>query len=85
MGVPSFDTQLTLTPAMDLLVNEKQIRGCWYGSSNVHRDVPMLAGLYQDGKLMLDELMSAQITLDQVNDALQNMGSGEIARSVIVY
>ena len=45
----------------------------------------MLAGLYQDGKLMLDELMSAQITLDQVNDALQNMGSGEIARSVIVY
>jgi NDMA-dependent alcohol dehydrogenase len=85
VGVPSFDTQLTLTPAMDLLVNEKQIRGCWYGSSNVHHDVPMLAGLYQDGKLMLDELMSAQISLDQVNDALQNMGSGEIARSVIVY
>jgi S-(hydroxymethyl)glutathione dehydrogenase / alcohol dehydrogenase len=85
VGVPSFDTQLTLTPAMDLLVNEKQIRGCWYGSSNVHRDVPKLAGLYQDGSLMLDELMSAQINLDQVNQALENMGSGEIARSVIVY
>lgn len=85
VGVPSFETQLTLTPAMDLLVNEKQIRGCWYGSSNVHRDVPKLAGLYQDGKLMLDELMSAQITLDQVNQAMDNMGSGEIARSVIVY
>jgi len=85
VGVPSFDTQLTLTPAMDLLVNEKQIRGCWYGSSNVHRDVPKLAALYQDGSLMLDELMSAQITLDQVNQAMENMGSGEIARSVIVY
>lgn len=85
VGVPSFDTQLTLTPAMDLLVNEKQIRGCWYGSSNVHRDVPMLAGLYQDGKLMLDELMSRQITLEQVNEAMDNMGSGEIARSVITY
>lgn len=85
VGVPSFDTMLTINPAMDLLVQEKQIRGCWYGSSNVHRDVPKLAGLYQAGKLMLDELMSAQITLDQVNEAMDNMGSGEIARSVIVY
>ncbi len=85
VGVPSFDTMLTINPAMDLLVQEKQIRGCWYGSSNVHRDVPKLAGLYQSGELMLDELMSAQITLDQVNEAMDNMGSGEIARSVIVY
>ncbi len=85
VGVPSFDTTLTINPAMDLLVQEKQIRGCWYGSSNVHRDVPKLAGLYQSGELMLDELMSAQITLDQVNEAMDNMGSGEIARSVIVY
>ena len=85
VGVPSFDTMLTINPAMDLLVQEKQIRGCWYGSSNVHRDVPKLAGLYQAGDLMLDELMSAQITLDQVNEAMDNMGSGEIARSVIVY
>lgn len=85
VGVPSFDTMLTINPAMDLLVNEKQIRGCWYGSSNVHRDVPKLAGLYQAGTLMLDELMSAQITLDQVNEAMANMGSGSIARSVIVY
>ena len=37
-------------PAMDLLVNEKQIRGCWYGVSNVHRDVPMLVDLYRTAK-----------------------------------
>lgn len=85
VGVPKFDVMLTLSPAMDLLVNEKQIRGCWYGGSNVHRDVPMLSDLYRKGEVMLDELMSRQITLDQVNDALDNMGSGEIARSVIVY
>jgi len=85
VGVPSFDTTLTLMPAMDLLVQEKQIRGCWYGGSNVHRDVPKLVDLYRKGDVMLDELMSAQITLDQVNQAMDNMGSGEIARSVIVY
>jgi Zn-dependent alcohol dehydrogenase len=85
VGVPKFEVALTLMPAMDLLVNEKQIRGCWYGGSNVHRDVPKLVDLYRKGDVMLDELMSRQITLDQVNDAMDNMGSGEIARSVIVY
>lgn len=85
VGVPKFEVSLTLMPAMDLLVNEKQIRGCWYGGSNVHRDVPMLVDLYRKGDLLLDELMSRQITLDQVNEAMDNMGSGEIARSVIVY
>ncbi len=85
VGVPSFDVTMTLMPAMDLLVQEKQIRGCWYGGSNVHTDVPKLARLYQEGTLLLDELISARITLNDVNDALANMSSGEIARSVIEY
>jgi NDMA-dependent alcohol dehydrogenase len=85
VGVPAFDVTMQITPAMDLLFQEKQIRGCWYGSSNVHRDVPALARLYADGTLLLDELISQEIRLDQVNDALENMGSGEIARSVIKY
>jgi S-(hydroxymethyl)glutathione dehydrogenase / alcohol dehydrogenase len=85
VGVPAFDVTMTITPAMDLLFQEKQIRGSWYGSSNVHRDVPALARLYGEGKLLLDELISQEIRLDQVNEALENMGSGEIARSVIKY
>lgn len=85
VGVPKMDVTFTLTPAMDLLFNEKQVRGCWYGSSNVHRDVPKLARMYHEGQLMLDELISREISLDQVNDALATMGSGEIARSVITF
>ena len=76
---------ITIAPAMDLLFQEKQIRGSWYGSSNVHRDVPKLAKLYTDGALLLDELISQEIQLEQVNEALEVMGSGEIARSVIKY
>src|SRR3954468_21391481 len=85
VGVPGFDVTMQISPAMDLLVNEKQIRGCWYGGSNVHQDVPKVVDLYRKGDVMLDELMSAQISLSQVNEAMDNMGSGEIARSVIVY
>jgi S-(hydroxymethyl)glutathione dehydrogenase/alcohol dehydrogenase len=66
-------------------VQEKQLRGCWYGTSNVHRDVHALARLYTEGTLLLDELISQEIELAQVNEALEVMGSGEIARSVIKY
>jgi len=85
VGVPAFDVTMTIAPAMDLLFQEKQIRGSWYGSSNVHRDVPALAKLYTEGTLLLDELISQEIKLEQVNEALDVMGSGEIARSVIKY
>jgi Zn-dependent alcohol dehydrogenase len=85
VGVPGFDVTWTLMPALDLLVQEKQIRGSWYGGSNVHRDVPMLAKLYTEGSLLLDELISQEIQLEEVNSALEVMGNGEIARSVIKY
>ncbi len=85
VGVPKMEVMVNIPAAIGLVIMEKQIRGCWYGSSNVHRDIPTLTRLYQEGKLMLDELISAEIPLDGVNDALDNMGSGSIARSVIKY
>jgi S-(hydroxymethyl)glutathione dehydrogenase/alcohol dehydrogenase len=71
--------------SMGFVFSEKQVRGCWYGSSNVHTDVPKLVDLYQNGKLKLSELISREISLDEVNDAFEAMGSGEIARQVIKY
>jgi len=68
-----------------VVLQEKTIKGCWYGSSNVHKDVPKLARLYSEGQLKLDELVSREIKLDDVNDAFRAMEAGEVARSVIVY
>jgi NDMA-dependent alcohol dehydrogenase len=85
VGVPKMDVMLNLPVALGMIFSEKQVRGCLYGSSSVHRDIPMLANLYTEGKLMLDELVSREIALDDVNTALDEMGSGEIARSVIRF
>jgi S-(hydroxymethyl)glutathione dehydrogenase/alcohol dehydrogenase len=70
---------------MTFLFFNKTIKGCWYGSSNVNEDVPKLLDLYQKGELKLDELISREISLDDVNDAFAAMEAGEVARSVIVY
>ena len=85
VGVPAMDVTVTLPAFFGVVLAGKTMSGCWYGSSNVHRDVPRLIELYREGRLLLGELVSRRITLDEVNDALDAMGSGDLARSVIEY
>lgn len=85
VGVPRMDVMITMPAFLGLVLQEKTIKGCWYGSSNVHRDVPKLVELYQRGELKLDELISREIALEDVNEAFEAMKTGELARSVIVY
>jgi S-(hydroxymethyl)glutathione dehydrogenase/alcohol dehydrogenase len=85
VGVPRMDVMINIPAAMTFLFFNKTIKGCWYGSSNVSEDVPKLLDLYQKGELKLDELISREISLDDVNDAFAAMEAGEVARSVIVF
>jgi NDMA-dependent alcohol dehydrogenase len=85
VGVPKMEVLAQIPVAMELLVNEKGIKGSWYGSSDVQRDVPRLVELYQQGTLKLDELISRRIGLDDINDAFRAMEAGEVARSVVDY
>jgi S-(hydroxymethyl)glutathione dehydrogenase/alcohol dehydrogenase len=83
VGVPRMDVMLELNAAFTFLYLAKTVKGCWYGSSNVHTDVPKLIQLYKDGKLKLEELVSREIGVDGINDAFTAMQSGEVARSLI--
>ena len=85
VGVPARDVFLNLEVFADLLLQERTIKACWYGSSDPHRDIPRMVERYRDGTLMLDELVSRTIDLADVNDAFAVMEGGEVARSVIDY
>jgi Zn-dependent alcohol dehydrogenase len=85
VGVPRMDVTVTLPAFVGIVLAEKSIQGCWYGSSDIQRDVPRIVELWQKGRLQLEELISQEITLEGINDAFEAMGSGEVARSVIVY
>src|SRR5471030_2594099 len=50
------------------LMQEKRIRRVSYGNARPRRDFPLLARAYLDGSLLLDELISRRITLDEIND-----------------
>jgi Zn-dependent alcohol dehydrogenase len=85
VGIPSLDVMLTLPAFLGLVLQERTVKGCWYGSSDIRRDVPRFLDLYRSGQLRLEELVSRRIDLHGVNGAMAAMQAGEVARSVIVY
>jgi Zn-dependent alcohol dehydrogenase len=85
VGVARMDAVVNVPAFFGVVLAEKTIRGCWYGGSDVRRDVARIIGFYRDGRLKLDELISQTIALEQVNEALDTLKLGEVARSVIVY
>ena len=83
VGVPRLDVMLNLNAAFTFLYLAKTIKGCWYGSSNVHQDVPKLLEMWRSGELKLEELISKEIDVDHINEAFADMQAGTVARSVI--
>lgn len=75
----------TNLPGAIITRQEKTIKGSYYGSVNPSRDFPMLLDLYMAGKLKLDELVSREYPLSQINQAYDAMLGGEVARGVIVF
>jgi S-(hydroxymethyl)glutathione dehydrogenase/alcohol dehydrogenase len=67
------------------LLGERKLQGSLMGSNRFRVDMPVLVDLYLQGRLDLDNLISARITLDQVNEGFATMTSGEVARSVILF
>jgi S-(hydroxymethyl)glutathione dehydrogenase/alcohol dehydrogenase len=67
------------------LIGERKLQGSRMGSNRFRVDMPRLVDLYLQGRLDLDNLISARIGLDQVNEGFAAMRSGEVARSVIIF
>ncbi len=70
---------------LDVTLMEKQIVGSLFGSGNPRADIPKLIGLYREGQIDLDGLVTNTYTLDGVNDGYQAMRDGTAIRSVMVY
>jgi NDMA-dependent alcohol dehydrogenase len=70
---------------LDLTLMEKQVVGSLFGSGNPRYDIPRLLGLYREGQLDLDGLVTRTYTLDEVNVGYQDMRDGKNIRGVMVY
>ena len=71
--------------AVDIVRNEKTIRGTYYGSARSQVDMPKMVDLYLSGKLNLDDLVVRHYSLDQVNEAYADLDRGEVGRGAIMF
>ena len=78
------DTQVTLNLAM-LTLMQKNLQGTIFGGGNPHHDIPQLLSMYKAGKLNLDDMVTRQYKLEQINDGYRDMLEGSNIRGVIRY
>ncbi len=69
----------------ELAMWNKEIKGTIFGSLNPRADIPRLLGMYREGQLKLDELITRTYTLDEINEGYQAMRDGENIRGVILH
>jgi len=67
------------------LVMEKRLQGTAMGSNQFRLDMPRLVDFYLSGRLHLDELIFHRIPLEDVNEAMENLRGGAVARQVFLF
>ena len=81
LGVGGRELTFPVTPMQ--LYQNKSILGCRYGAARAAADIPALVELYLQGRLLLDEMVSATYPLDGVADAMHDLEAGKLARGVL--
>jgi len=64
---------------------ERKIQGSNMGSNRFRVDMPRFVEFYLQGRLHLDDMISRRIRLEDVNDGMDALKTGEVARSVIMF
>jgi Zn-dependent alcohol dehydrogenase len=82
MGIPRGDAEISL-PAITIPRMERRVLGSIYGSSRPDRDFPEILNLYLRGRLPLERLISHRMPLDQADDAVAALRSGDATRAVL--
>ncbi|WP_395309883.1 NDMA-dependent alcohol dehydrogenase [Mycobacterium sp. AMU20-3851] len=78
------DTNVTLNLSM-LTLLQKNLQGTIFGGGNPHHDIPLLLSMYKAGRLNLDDMVTRQYQLEQINDGYSDMLEGRNIRGVIRY
>ena len=84
-GLPSPGLNSIAVTLQDFILMNKTLCGNVFGSCNPKSDIPLLAGLYESGQLLLDEMITKRYRLDEINLAYADKGAGELIRGVIDF
>lgn len=84
VGLPPTSDLATVSP-LSLVAEGRSIIGSYMGSSVPSRDVPIFINMWRAGKLPVEKLISAEIELENINQAMDQLADGNAIRQLIVF
>ena len=83
IGVAEAGAQISTRPFQ--LVTGRKWEGSAFGGARGRTDVPKIVDWYMEGKINIDDLITHQLALKDINAGFDLMKAGESIRSVVVY
>ncbi len=69
----------------DITQFRKRVQGSLFGDCNPTRDITRMLELYRAGKLKLDELVTKQYTLEEINQGYDDLNAGKNIRGIVLH
>ena len=71
-------------PAVNLVAEERTIKGSYVGTCVPLRDIPRYIDLFRGGRLPVDSLLSGTLALDDINRGFDLLHEGKAVRQVVM-
>ena len=85
VAISPFDAMDVKLNLFNLAMFNQTVMGTVFGSQSPRVQVPNLLNLYENGQLQIDELITQEYTLDQVQQGYEDQAAGTIVRGVVKF
>jgi Zn-dependent alcohol dehydrogenase len=84
VGLPRPEARITVSP-LGFVAEGRSLIGSYLGSAVPSHDIPHFVGLWRAGRLPAESLVSSTITLDQINEGMDQLADGKAVRQLISF
>ncbi|WP_072313970.1 alcohol dehydrogenase catalytic domain-containing protein [Agrococcus sp. Marseille-P2731] len=84
VGLPHPDARASLSP-LTFTAEARTVVGSYLGSAVPSRDIPRYEQLWREGRLPVESLVTAEIGLEGLNEALDTLAEGRAIRQVVRF
>jgi NDMA-dependent alcohol dehydrogenase len=85
VGLNQLFVQNVHLPGTIMTLFKMTVKGSLFGDCNPTTDIPKILGLYRNGDIKLDEIITRTYTLDEVNEGYDDLLEGRNIRGVMVH
>jgi alcohol dehydrogenase len=72
-------------PPVNLVAEERTVKGSYIGTCVPSRDIPRFIALYRQGRLPVDRLLTGRLALDEINRGFDLLHEGKAVRQVVMF